>query len=120
MRAGHQVPSLENWGSGLKSLLWLANSPHTPSVYLHQFQYFTYTHQQTPVSDFHKVTLPISFSFTDSFHRFISLLRIQMSMSVMVTITAMVQLCCTVTTQSGAITAPVLVATSILMLQSSV
>ena len=29
---GHQVPSLENWGGGLKSLLWHANSPHTPSV----------------------------------------------------------------------------------------
>ena len=24
-----KVPSLENWGGGLKSLLWLANSPHT-------------------------------------------------------------------------------------------
>ena len=24
------VPSLENWGGGLKSLLWLANSPYTP------------------------------------------------------------------------------------------
>ena len=22
------MPSLENWGGGLKSLLWLANSPH--------------------------------------------------------------------------------------------
>ena len=32
MRAGHQEPSLENWGGGLKSILWLANSPHTPSV----------------------------------------------------------------------------------------
>ena len=26
------MPSLENWGGGLKSLLWHANSPHTPSV----------------------------------------------------------------------------------------
>ena len=26
------MPSLENRGGGLKSLLWLANSPHTPSV----------------------------------------------------------------------------------------
>ena len=25
-----QVPSLENWGGGLKSRLWLADSPHTP------------------------------------------------------------------------------------------
>ena len=24
-----RMPSLENWGGGLKSLLWLANSPHT-------------------------------------------------------------------------------------------
>ena len=24
------MPSLENWGGGLKSLLWHANSPHTP------------------------------------------------------------------------------------------
>ena len=31
-KVGHQVPSLENWGSGLKSLSWHANSPHTPSV----------------------------------------------------------------------------------------
>ena len=31
-KVGHQVPSLENWGGGLKSLLWHANSPHTPSV----------------------------------------------------------------------------------------
>ena len=29
MGAGPWVPSLENWGGGLKSLLWLANSPHT-------------------------------------------------------------------------------------------
>ena len=28
-KVGHQVPSLENWGGGLKSLLWHANSPHT-------------------------------------------------------------------------------------------
>ena len=27
-KVGHQVPSLENWGGGLKSLLWHANSPH--------------------------------------------------------------------------------------------
>ena len=26
------MPSLENWGGGLKGLLWLANSSHTPSV----------------------------------------------------------------------------------------
>ena len=26
------MPSLENWGGGLKSLTWHANSPHTPSV----------------------------------------------------------------------------------------
>ena len=26
------MPSLENWGSGLKSISWHANSPHTPSV----------------------------------------------------------------------------------------
>ena len=26
------MPSLENWGGGLKSLLWLANPSHTPSV----------------------------------------------------------------------------------------
>ena len=31
MRAGYLGPSLENWGSELKSLLWLANSPHTLS-----------------------------------------------------------------------------------------
>ncbi|CAI8040286.1 hypothetical protein GBAR_LOCUS22457, partial [Geodia barretti] len=31
-KVGHQVPSLENWGGGLKSLLRHANSPHTPSV----------------------------------------------------------------------------------------
>ena len=31
-KAGHQVASLENWGGGLKSILWHANSPHTPSV----------------------------------------------------------------------------------------
>ena len=29
---GHQVASLENWGGGLKSLSWHANSPHTPSI----------------------------------------------------------------------------------------
>ena len=28
-----QVPSLENWGGGLKSLLWLANSPHVQYKY---------------------------------------------------------------------------------------
>ena len=26
------MPRLENWGGGLKSLTWHANSPHTPSV----------------------------------------------------------------------------------------
>ena len=26
------MPSLENWGGGLRSLLWLANSPHTSSA----------------------------------------------------------------------------------------
>ena len=26
---GARMPSLENWDGGLKSLLWLANSPHT-------------------------------------------------------------------------------------------
>ena len=31
-KIGHWMPSLESWGGGLKSLLWLANSPHTPSV----------------------------------------------------------------------------------------
>ena len=31
-KIGHWIPSLENWGGGLKSLLWLANSPHTPSA----------------------------------------------------------------------------------------
>ena len=29
---GHWMPSLENWGGGLKSLLRLANSPHTSSA----------------------------------------------------------------------------------------
>ena len=28
-----QVPSLENWGGGLKSLLWLANSPKCPQTH---------------------------------------------------------------------------------------
>ena len=28
----HRMSSLENWGGGLKSPLWLANSPHTPSA----------------------------------------------------------------------------------------
>ena len=26
------MPSLENWGGGLKSLIQLANSPHTPCI----------------------------------------------------------------------------------------
>ena len=30
------MPSLENWDGGLKSLLWLANSPHTP-VYMYMY-----------------------------------------------------------------------------------
>ena len=29
------MPSLENWDGGLKSLLWLANSPHTPKCPKH-------------------------------------------------------------------------------------
>ena len=36
MGAGPWVPSLENWGGGLKSLLRLANSPHTPSAQTQQ------------------------------------------------------------------------------------
>ena len=37
------MPSLENWDGGLKSLLWLANSPHTCThCYMHLIHMHTY------------------------------------------------------------------------------
>ena len=44
MGAGPWVPSLENWGGGLKSLLWLANSPHM------QVRVATYLCRRKPLS----------------------------------------------------------------------
>ena len=55
-RAGQQMPSLENWGGGLK-ILHGANSPHTPSVQTHtthtnkntqRIQLHTYVHVTAP------------------------------------------------------------------------
>ena len=56
-RAGHRMPSLENWVWWVKDLLWLANSPHTPCVqptythtHIHVYiQLLTYIHIHTQV-----------------------------------------------------------------------
>ena len=42
------MPSLENWDGGLKSLLWLANSPHTPK-YMYIFVWDVYPNPYTYV-----------------------------------------------------------------------